>query len=67
MIRKTVRANIGQIVVAIDNEGQTTLKRLAHDGERYYLHSENPEFVDIYTDEMQIQGVAEMMLRDQKH
>ena len=67
VIRKAPHANVGQIVVAIDDEGQTTLKRLAHDGERYYLHPENPEFADIYPDELQIQGVAELMLRDLKH
>ena len=42
------------------------LKRLAHDGERYYLHPENPEFADIYPEELRIQGVAELMLRDLK-
>ena len=67
VIRKAPHANVGQIVGAIDDEGQTTLKRLAHDGERYYLHPENPEFADIYPDELQIQGVAELMLRDLKH
>ena len=67
VIRKTVHASVGQIVVAIDDEGQTTLKRLAHNGERYYLHPENPDFADIYPAELRIQGVAELMLRDLKH
>ena len=66
VIRKTCTASAGQIVVAIDDEGQTTLKRLAHDGQRYYLHPENPAFEDIYPDELRIQGVAELMLRDLK-
>ena len=66
VIRKASHASVGQIVVAIDDEGQTTLKRLAHDGERYYLHPENPEFADIYPEELRIQGVAELMLRDLK-
>ena len=35
-------------------------------GERCYLHPENPEFADIYPDELRIQGVAELMLRDLK-
>ena len=66
VIRKASHASVGQIVVAIDDEGQTTLKRLAHDGERYYLHPENPEFSDIYPEELRVQGVAELMLRDLK-
>ena len=66
VIRKASHAAVGQIVVAIDDEGQTTLKRLTHDGERYYLHPENPEFADIYPEELRIQGVAELMLRDLK-
>lgn len=66
IVRKTHRADIGQIVVAVDDEGQTTLKRLAHDGQRYYLHPENPAFEDIYPDELRIQGVAELMFRDLK-
>ena len=67
VIRKTPTATVGQIVVAVDDEGQTTLKRLKHDGERYYLHPENPAFADIYPEELRVQGVAELMLRDLKH
>ena len=66
VVRKAQTASVGQIVVAIDDEGQTTLKRLAHDGERYYLHPENPAFDDIYPNELRIQGVAELMFRDLK-
>ncbi len=66
IVRKTHRATVGQIVVAIDDEGQTTLKRLAHDGQRYYLHPENAAFDDIYPNELRIQGVAELMFRDLK-
>ena len=66
IVRKANRASIGQIVVAIDDEGQTTLKRLAHDGQRYYLHPENAAFDDIYPNELRIQGVAELMFRDLK-
>ena len=66
VVHKTTSASAGQIVVGIDDEGQTTLKRLAHDGQRYYLHPENPAFDDIYPSELRIQGVAELMLRDLK-
>ena len=67
VIRKTPSASVGQIVVAVDDEGQTTLKRLKHDGERYYLHPENPAFEDIYPSQLRVQGVAELMMRDLKH
>ena len=67
VLRRAATATVGQIVVAVDDEGQTTLKRLAHDGQRYYLHPENPAFDDIYPSELRIQGVAELMLRDLKH
>lgn len=67
VIRKTPTAAVGQIVVAVDDEGQATLKRLKHDGERYYLHPENPAFEDIYPSELRVQGVAELMMRDLKH
>ena len=67
VLRRASTATVGQIVVAVDDEGQTTLKRLAHDGQRYYLHPENPAFDDIYPSELRIQGVAELMLRDLKH
>lgn len=66
IVRKSRRAAVGQIVVAVDDEGQTTLKRLAHDGARYYLHPENPAFEDIYPNELRIQGIAELMFRDLK-
>lgn len=66
VIRKASSASVGQIVVAVDDEGQTTLKRLAHDGERYYLHPENPAFEDLYPSELRLQGVAELMMRDLK-
>lgn len=67
IVRKAQSATVGQIIVAIDDEGQTTLKRLAHDGQRYYLHPENPAFDDIYPNELRVQGVAELMFRDLKH
>ena len=66
IIRKERTASTGQIVVAIDDEGQTTLKRLAHNGQRYYLHPENPAFADIYPSQLRIQGVAELLFRDLK-
>ena len=64
IIRKTQVADVGKIVAAVDDEGRTTLKRLAYDKaqQRYYLHPENPKYADIYPRELRIQGVAERVI-----
>lgn len=64
IVRRQSEANPGDIVVAIDDEGQTTLKRLAHDGQRFYLHPENAAYGDIYPRELRIQGKAVKVLKD---
>lgn len=68
IVRKQQTAQTGEIIVAIDDEGRTTLKRLAYDGtrKRYYLHPENEEMADIYPDEIRIQGVATKVVKDLK-
>lgn len=64
IIRSQKEAEIGQIVVAIDNDNRNTLKRLSHDGSRYYLHAENDKFPDIYPDELVIQGIATKVIKE---
>lgn len=65
IVRHTNTARRGDIVVALDENGQNTLKRLMYDSrrERYYLHPENENYDDIYTDEISIQGVAEKVIK----
>lgn len=65
IIRKQKTANKGDIVVALTDEHQNTLKRLLYDNERgcYYLHPENPEYEDIYVDSLRIQGVARHVIK----
>lgn len=65
IIRKQATAEIGDIVVALTDGHQNTLKRLEYDDdrERYYLHPENPEYDDIYVDDLQIQGVARHVIK----
>lgn len=60
IIRKQETANVGDIVVALADEHQNTLKRLLFDDDRgcYYLHPENHDYDDIYVDKLSIQGVA---------
>ena len=64
LIKSQSYGSIGEIVVAIDDSGQTTLKRLLFDGDRYYLHPENSNYQDIYLSEFSIQGVAKKVIKE---
>ncbi len=64
VVRSQSSANIGDIVVAIDDNNRNTLKRLMHNGVRYYLHPENEKYKDIYPNELRIQGVAVKIIKD---
>ena len=62
VIRKQNHAEIGDIIVALD-QGMNNLKVLGYNKkrERYFLRSCNEDrerYADIYPDELQIQGVA---------
>lgn len=65
IIRKQETAELGDIVVALTDEHQNTLKRLEYDDDRrrYYLHPENPAYDDIYVDSLRIQGVARNVIK----
>lgn len=65
VIRQQETAEPGDIVVALTDGRQNTLKRLEYDKrrERYYLHPENPDYDDIYVDSLQIQGVASHVIK----
>jgi len=64
LVKSQTYGNIGEIVVAIDDCGLTTLKRLLFDGNRYYLHPENNNYQDIYLSEISIQGVAKKVIKE---
>ena len=58
LIRKQEEAQSGDIVAAfIEGEGNT-LKRLMRDGQKTFLHPENPKYKDIPLQDGKIQGVA---------
>ena len=65
LVRKASEAGIGNIVAALTEDNETTLKRLAWDKKqsRYYLQPENDEFEPIY-DNFSIQGVVEKIIKD---
>ena len=48
----------GDIVVAVI-DGETTLKRLVKQKEKYFLRAENPKYPELVpTDELKVQGVV---------
>ena len=65
VIKEQKTANIGDIVVAMTDDGKNTLKRLEYDKEAqsYYLHPENPAYEDIYITEFRVQGVASHVIK----
>lgn len=63
VVRKQNTTEIGDIIVALYDDGLNNLKKLCFDddGKQYYLCSCNPDqkkYPPIYVDELQIQGVA---------
>jgi len=57
-------AGEGDIVVAMNGEGENTLKTLRRTpGGRYFLHPENPALRDIYVSELAVQGVARFVIK----
>jgi repressor LexA len=63
VVERGTEPRMGDIVVAIvDNE--FTLKRLAKDKGKYYLHAENPKYPDLYAlEELQVAGVVRGVVR----
>lgn len=60
VIRVQKTARNGDIVVALVNENENTLKRYYADNENHkvILHPENPKYEDMVFDSVEIQGVA---------
>lgn len=65
IIQKQETAELGDVVVALTDGRQNTLKRLKYDDDRgcYYLHPENSDYDDIYVDNLCIQGVARHIIK----
>ncbi len=66
LIRRCNEANIGDIVVALTEDNENTLKRYYPEPEkrRVRLKAENPKYNDIITKSCQIQGVAVKVIKD---
>jgi len=61
--RRTEVAENGQIVVAVINDGEATLKRFYKEQDRIRLQPANAEYEPIYASDCRIQGVVIGLLR----
>lgn len=63
VVEKRETARNGETVVALLDNGETTLKRLYRDGDRIRLQPANGSMAPIYVDSVRIQGVVAGVLR----
>ncbi len=63
LCRRAERAQNGQIVVALINEGEATLKRFYREADRARLQPANPRYGPIYSDNCRIEAVVVGLLR----
>ena len=61
--RRCNQARNGQTVVALINGGEATLKKFYREKDRIRLQPANPNFLPIYVDNVQIQGVVVGVVR----
>lgn len=66
IVRQQSSADEGQIVVALVDDGECTLKRYYKDEKRrkIRLHPENDELDDMYFDNISIQGIAVKVIKN---
>jgi len=64
LVRQQETAENGQIVVALCNDENATLKRFYKENGIIRLHPENDEMQDMYFDDVQIQGVAVKVMKN---
>lgn len=64
VIRHDQQADNGDIIAARVHEESVTLKRFFRENNRIRLQAENPEFPPLYTQEVQILGILQMIIRD---
>lgn len=63
VVEKKRTANDGDIVVALGNDTDSSLKRLIKKNNMYVLHPENKNMDDIITEHLEIQGVAKFIIK----
>lgn len=63
LVERGQNPQVNDIVVGII-DGEFTLKRLAKNKGKYYLHAENPDYPDLYAlEELQVAGVVRGVVR----
>jgi len=63
VVERRDEAKDGEIVVALDNEGQATLKRFYRENGKIRLQPSNPNMPPIIVDNIKVQGVFKGLLR----
>ncbi len=64
VIRYHQEAENGDIIVARVGDEAVTLKRFYRENNRIRLQAENPEFPPIYTQDIQVLGILQMIIRE---
>ncbi|MBI5152018.1 transcriptional repressor LexA, partial [Candidatus Peregrinibacteria bacterium] len=64
VIRKQETADNGQMVVAIIDENNATLKKLYREKNRFRLQPANPELFPIYRKDVEIRGIVVKIIRN---
>lgn len=64
VIRKQESADNGQMVVAIIDDNEATLKKLYREKDRFRLQPANPRLFPIYREEVEVRGIVEKIIRN---
>jgi len=64
VIRKQEVADNGQMVIAIIDDNEATLKKLYREKDRFRLQPANPTLFPIYRDEVEIRGIVVKIIRN---
>ena len=64
VLRQQQTADNGQIVVAIINDNEATLKKIYREKDRFRLQPANPTLFPIYTKEVEVRGVVVKIIRN---
>lgn len=64
VIRQQPVADNGQVVVAIINDNEATLKKIYREKDKYRLQPANPLLLPFYTKELEVRGVVVKIIRN---
>ena len=64
VLRRQQTADDGQIVVAIINDNEATLKKIYREKDRFRLQPANPTLFPIYAQEVEVRGVVVKIIRN---